>query len=370
LVITVKVGDIFESRAQTLTNTVNTVGVMGKGIALGFKQRFPEMFRDYLLRWQHGELKLGRPYLYKQAVPPWILNFPTKEHWRSAARLDAIEEGLLYLRQHYEEWGIVSLAVPPLGCGEGRLDWTVVGPRLYRYLSLLNIPVELYAPFATPAEQLTPAFLDTALNATALGRSRSRVQPSAVALVEVLSRIEREPYHYPVGHVGFQKLAYFASASGIPTELNFVRSSYGPFAAALKDVTAQLVNNGLLREEPSGPLIRMRPGPTYSDARERLGPDLLAWEQEIDDVVDLLVRMNGKQAEIAATVHFAADELKNGLGRQPMESEILKAVLEWKVRRRPPLVASEIAETIRKLNVLGWISARYSPDLPVRSDAA
>ncbi len=111
--ITVVRGDLFKSKAQTLVNTVNCVGVMGKGIALGFKKRFPDMFADYVLRCEAGEVKLGQPYLYRSLLPPWVLNFPTKDHWRSVARLSDITNGLDHLTAHYTDWGIQSLAVPP-----------------------------------------------------------------------------------------------------------------------------------------------------------------------------------------------------------------------------------------------------------------
>ena len=123
-------GNLFESKAQTWVNTVNCVGVMGKGVALGFKQRFPEMFADYQRRCERGEVRLGRPYLFKHLVGPWIVNFPTKQHWRQVTNLQDIISGLEYLRAHYKDWGIKSLAVPPLGCGNGQLEWRVVGPTL------------------------------------------------------------------------------------------------------------------------------------------------------------------------------------------------------------------------------------------------
>ena len=160
--VRVLIGDIFKSPAQTWVNTVNTVGVMGKGIALGFKQRFPEMYRDYVIRCERGEVELGRPYLYRSLVSPWILNFPTKGHWRSASRLSDIIAGLQYLQSHYREWEIESLAVPPLGAGEGQLEWRIVGRTLYQYLLQLSIPVELYAPFGTPMLELDPEFLAAA----------------------------------------------------------------------------------------------------------------------------------------------------------------------------------------------------------------
>lgn len=147
--LVLKKGDIFNSTAQVLTNTVNTVGVMGAGLAKRFRERFPEMYEDYKERCRQKEVKVGLPYLWK---PPngegkWVLNFPTKKSWRGGSRLEWIEQGLKYLLEHYEEWGIQSLAMPALGCDLGGLDWeTQVKPLMIRYLSQMNIPVEIYEP--------------------------------------------------------------------------------------------------------------------------------------------------------------------------------------------------------------------------------
>src|SRR6266581_1022868 len=154
------VGNIFESEAQTLVNAVNCVGVMGKGIALEFKKRFPDMYEDYVKRCKTGQVQVEKPYLYRSLLPPWILNFPTKDHWRGVSRLSDIIAGLEYMGRHYHEWEIESLAVPALGCSNGQLEWRVVGPTLYRYLSQYDIPVELYAPFGTPEEEIEASFLE------------------------------------------------------------------------------------------------------------------------------------------------------------------------------------------------------------------
>src|SRR5688500_8245710 len=135
MTLNVTTGDLLASDAQTLVNTVNTVGIMGKGIALEFKKRFPVMFRDYEERCKRHEVRLGQPYLFKSEAHPWILNFPTKNHWRDVSRLADIERGLEHLELNYRAWGITSLAVPPLGCGNGQLEWRVVGPTLARALA-------------------------------------------------------------------------------------------------------------------------------------------------------------------------------------------------------------------------------------------
>jgi O-acetyl-ADP-ribose deacetylase (regulator of RNase III) len=139
-------GDLFASGAQTLVNAVNCHGVMGKGIALEFKRRYPDMFRDYQERCARGAVRLSEPYLYRRSAEPHILNFPTKDHWRAPARLDHIIAGVRYMQGQYMLWGVTSLAVPALGCGLGQLDWDSVCPVLTRMFGEFTIPVTLYAP--------------------------------------------------------------------------------------------------------------------------------------------------------------------------------------------------------------------------------
>lgn len=164
--VTVLIDDIFKSNAHTLVNPINCVGVMGKGLALEFKRRFPDMFQDYQRRCFAKEVVPGKPYLYRRADPPWIINFPTKDHWLSPSKVEYIEHGLDYLAQRYREWGIESLAVPALGCGLGGLSWRSIGPLLYQRLQRFEIPVLLYAPFRTPKEELLPAFFNQSLTAS------------------------------------------------------------------------------------------------------------------------------------------------------------------------------------------------------------
>ncbi len=160
----VQVGNLFSSRAQTLVNPVNCVGVMGKGLALEFKRRYPAMFQEYRYLCAAHQLRPGEPYLYRDLNGASILNFPTKDHWRNPSELRTIVSGLQWFRARYRIFGIQSIAFPALGCGNGGLPWETVGPVLYRYLRDLPIPVELYAPLGTPAEQCTEAFLRAALS--------------------------------------------------------------------------------------------------------------------------------------------------------------------------------------------------------------
>lgn len=366
----ITVGDLFASEAQTLVNTINCVGVMGKGVALGFKQRFPQMYQDYVERCERRQVRLGRPYLYKQ-LGPWVLNFPTKDHWRAVSRLSDIVSGLEYLSSHYKAWGIKSLAVPPLGCGNGQLDWNVVGPTLYRYFERLDIPVEMYAPVGTPPEQLTREFLtrDAASPVDTPHPVGAHLPPQAIALVSVVSRVAREPHHWPVGRTSFQKIAYFLTETGIPTGLHYQRGSYGPFSPELKRLIGRLMNHNIVSEQHRGRMFEITPGPTYRDARALYKDKLRAWAPSIERVADLFLRMPAMaDAEIAATVHFTAKDLQRTRDHRLSEREVFDAVKHWKARRRPPLTDRDIAETVRHLNLLGWVDLEASPDLPVEKD--
>ncbi|MCM8811282.1 MAG: DarT ssDNA thymidine ADP-ribosyltransferase family protein [Candidatus Omnitrophica bacterium] len=172
-------GDMFFSRMQTLTISVNTVGVMGKGLASRAKYQFPDVYVKYQDLCKNKTLKMGKPYLYKREtsldyiladeserltnlnLQTWFLLFPTKTDWRKMADLNGIEEGLKWLVSNYKKEGIKSLAIPALGCGLGWLEWGVVGPRLCSYLKKLDIPVQLYLPLERKIsdEQLSKEFL-------------------------------------------------------------------------------------------------------------------------------------------------------------------------------------------------------------------
>lgn len=138
-------GDIFEAKTQVITNTINTQGVMGKGLALEFKKRFPKMYADYTSRCGRGEVKPGEPYLYVHSTP-WILNFPTKNFWRYPSRLEWVEKGLEIFVKEYAEWTIKSIAFAPLGCGLGKLHWPTVKALMVSYLEDLPVEIKIYEP--------------------------------------------------------------------------------------------------------------------------------------------------------------------------------------------------------------------------------
>lgn len=365
------IGDILKSQAQTLINTVNCVGVMGKGIALEFKRRFPDMFEDYAERCRRKDVKLGIPYVFKTMFPPQIVNFPTKDHWKAVSQISDIEKGLQYLLAHYKEWGISSLAIPPLGCGNGQLEWRDIGPLIYKYAKQMNIPVELYAPYGTSPRELTMEFMERVVynSGQANGKTvQSALNPAWVAIVEILNRIEQQPYHWPTGRTIFQKIAYIATRQGLPTGFVYEKSSFGPFSKDLKRAETKLVNSNLLQEEKVGSMFKVKVGPNYPQVRGNFLASFEQWAGIIDKVTDLFMRINTEQAEIAATVIFTTDSLKEkGMGK-PSENEVLESVMQWKQRRRPPLDKADVASAIRNLGILRWLDIKPDANLPVMED--
>lgn len=137
-------GDLFQSPAQVLVNTVNTVGVMGKGVALQFKRHFPEMYAKYRILCEKGDFNVGSLWLYT-TPNKWVLNFPTKGHWRQPSRIEYVESGIKKFVETYSSMGIHSIAFPPLGCGNGQLDFpTQVQPIMEKYLQPLPLDVFVY----------------------------------------------------------------------------------------------------------------------------------------------------------------------------------------------------------------------------------
>ena len=174
-------GDIFNSPAQVLVNTVNTVGVMGKGIALSFKKKYPEMFTIYRKACDKHQLVIGKLMLW-YGPDHWILNFPTKEHWRNPSKMEYIEKGLMAFQRRYADYNITSIAFPKLGCGNGELDWEQVKPLMEKYLKELPIDIYIYlSPGTDPVpEHKVPEAMDAWLKEHAKDMSFTGVKDELV----------------------------------------------------------------------------------------------------------------------------------------------------------------------------------------------
>ena len=141
--IIIRNGDIFSAKCESIVNPVNCVGVMGRGLALQFKNKFPNMYNDYVEKCRNNLVKIGIPYIFEENGVK-IVNFPTKTHWKNKSELGYIRQGLLYLKYHYKEMGIKSIAIPKIGCGCGGLNWEMVKKEIIRILGITNLTIEIF----------------------------------------------------------------------------------------------------------------------------------------------------------------------------------------------------------------------------------
>ncbi|HOT73843.1 MAG TPA: macro domain-containing protein [Anaerohalosphaeraceae bacterium] len=370
--INVLIGNIFDTKAQTLVNTVNCVGIMGKGIAQEFKKRFPAMFKDYQERCGRKEVQLGRPYLYRDLYGVSIVNFPTKAHWRSVSRLEDICNGLTYFLEKYKEWGITSIAFPPLGCGNGGLEWDAVGPLIYQKLSPIEIPVEIYAPYGTPKQKLTLPFLNEKIGAPEsmpYGSSGQKIKPEWIVLLEIVRTLQKQPYARPVGRIIFQKICYTATEMGLDTGFFYKQGAYGPFSSQIKPTLTILANNNLVIETQVGQMTALRIGPEYETIREQYIQTIRKYQKIIEKVSDLFMRIKStEQAEEVSTVLYSIRRLKQETQKDRIsEREIYDFILKWKKNWDTSQKKYAVASAIRNLGMLQWIKTDYSENLPIES---
>jgi O-acetyl-ADP-ribose deacetylase (regulator of RNase III) len=361
------IGDLFESGAQTLVNTVNRVGIMGKGVALEFKKRFPANFDDYVARCERKSVRMGEPYPFEDRSGRLIVNFPTKDHWRSPTKLSDVEKGLDHFVRHHEEWGVRSVAFPPLGCGNGGLEWSEVGPLMYRKLHQLSIDIEVYAPYGTPKQELSEEFLSSPsqMSLDGRGRSHEKMNSEWVVLMEVLRELQGQPYANPVGRTIFQKICYVVTEIGVKTGFHFGKGSYGPFSDEVKLALHEFANRNWLQEEPLGRMIALRVGPQYNKDRAKFQAEIERNERRIAMTVDLFSRIKSTaQAEEVLTVLYASRELKQARpGEEISEQQLLDYILEWKKSWATGEKREALAVAIRNLVLLGWLRLRLSESL-------
>ena len=224
-----KSGDILSEDAEALVNTVNCVGVMGRGIALQFKNAFRKNFTAYAAACKKKEVRPGRMFVHETGQltnPRLIVNFPTKRHWRGKSRMEDIEAGLKALAETVRQYHIQSIAIPPLGSGLGGLDWAEVKPRIEAVMAQLpDVRVILFAPEGAPAAETM-----------AHHREAPKMTAGRAALVELMRRYLAGLLDPFITLLEVHKLMYFMQEAGEPLRLKFQKGSYGPYAENLRHV--------------------------------------------------------------------------------------------------------------------------------------
>ena len=359
--IKIKIGNILDSKAKTLVNTVNCVGIMGKGIAKDFKIKFPEMFKQYKKKCERNEVKPGIPYIYKDLSGTRIINFPTKKHWRNYTDLNDVIKGINIFIDRYKEWGVKSVAFPPLGCGNGGLDWEYVGPIMYNKLKNLDIDIELYAPYGTKQEELTKDFLTREVDmSTIKKRLRKKVKPEWILVMKIIENLNKRPYSKPVGRTIFQKICFASEQIGL-VDFNFIKRSYGPFSRETNKAKVSLGNNNILREQKKGRMFVIELGDSYEYFKQKYEKEIMKNQEKIDMVTDLFQRIkNTDQAEEVATVLWVERELKknNDVDHFITDNDILKEIIQWKPLWDKKEKLTHVYDAIVILNMLHWTDVK------------
>jgi O-acetyl-ADP-ribose deacetylase (regulator of RNase III) len=318
-------GNLLEAPTEALVNTVNTVGVMGKGIALQFKEAYPENFRLYAQACTRGEVRVGQMFITENPAltgARWIINFPTKEHWRAPSRLEWIESGLAALSSEITTRSIKSIAIPPLGSGNGGLNWSDVHARIARWLGHLeDVEVFVFEPTAQ-------------YQSVAKRAGVSRLTPARALIAELVRRYSLAGI--PCTLLESQKLAWFLEreieASGLanPLELQFVAHRYGPYADRLRHLLDSLDGSYLhcdKRIADAGPVDEI-----YFDSTKRDRLELFL-RTEGKDFLEALertaARIEGFESPLGMELLATVDWLLHREGIAPDLASIKKGLENW-----------------------------------------
>lgn len=342
-------GDLLSAPVEAVVNTVNTRGVMGKGIALQVKQRWPEVDRSYRAACKRGDVVLGRVQVVERGGlgdgPRFVINFPTKDHWRSPSKLADIEAGLSDLRDRIEDLGIRSIAVPPLGCGNGGLDWADVRPRIESALgSLADVDVVVFRPEGAP---------DAA--DMRVGTPRPRMTTTLASLIHLIDRYSTDALG--ITDIEIQKLAYFLGARRTELKLRFERGPYGPYCEPLHHVLQRTEGHYLRgygdrsrRPWDPGPLVVL-PGAREDAARLiSTSPQL---DADLNAVGELVVGFEGAWGmELLSTVYWVASE--DAGVRNPEEAR--ERIASWSMRKNRLFPSDDVVAAWARLEQQGWFS--------------
>lgn len=295
-------GNLLDADVDALVNTVNSVGVMGKGIALQFKRAYPEMFREYARAAKTGEIRVGHVHVWPTGLltgPRYIINFPTKGHWRAKSELVNVERGLVDLIKMLATLDVKSIAVPPLGCGNGGLAWADVEPIIRAaFAKAPEVYVVLYPPGPAPAASLMP---------TAMPRPSLTV--ARASLISLLSQyLDRTLEASPIE---VQKLLYFLQAAGEDLRLKYAKGLYGPYADNLRHALQALEGHYLVGFGDGNASVRdAEPLRLMSGARDEAAKFLSthsATQNRINHVLELIEGFESAYGmELLATVHWVA----------------------------------------------------------------
>ena len=346
-----KTGDILAEDVEALVNTVNCVGVMGRGVALQFKKAFPDNFKSYATACKREEVKPGRMFVFETGAlaPRYIVNFPTKRHWRTKSRIEDVEAGLNALVAEIEARNIRSIAIPPLACGLGGLAWDDVRPRIEAALAgMADLQVTVFEPDGAPVAKDMARI-----------RKLPEMTPGRAVLVGLLRRYLDAMLDPFVTLLEAHKLMYFMQEAGEPLRLRYAKAPYGPYADNLRHVLNEIEGHFVLGyadgdDDPEKPLDLI-PG-AIEDAEAVLQRQRET-RMRFERVAELVYGFESSFGlELLATVHWV---MKREVA-EPIE-DVVACTHDWHERKRR-FTPRQIALAAARLREKGWTAA--APPVP------
>ncbi|HET7308190.1 MAG TPA: macro domain-containing protein [Gammaproteobacteria bacterium] len=343
-----KTGDILAENVEALVNTVNCIGVMGRGIALQFKKAFPDNFKAYAAACKRGDVQPGRMFVFDTGgltYPRYIVNFPTKRHWRGKSRLEDIDAGLIALVAEIRARGIRSIAIPPLGSGLGGLDWGEVRPRIEASLrELSDLRTVIFEPGGAPAD-------------TRANRSRDVPPMTAgrAALVELMSRYLHGLLDPFVTLLEVHKLMYFMQSAGEPLRLKYRKGPYGPYAENLRHVLNAVEGHFVSGYADGGdaPDKQLQVVPGALQEASAFLEDQSGTRANFERVSNLVEGFESPFGlELLATVHWVV----NAEQAQSLD-DVVARTYAWNDRKKQ-FSRRQIALAVDVLSHKGWIDGR------------
>jgi O-acetyl-ADP-ribose deacetylase (regulator of RNase III) len=338
-------GNLFTSDAEAVVNTVNCVGIMGRGIALQCKNQFPDNFKAYEAACKHGEVVPGKMFVFKTGSlvnPKYIINFPTKRHWRGASRIEDIESGLVDLKKTIISEKINSIAIPPLGSGLGGLDWNIVRSKIETTLGgLKDVEICIYEPGEVSADE--KAVKNRKVPAMTAGRA---------ALVGLIKRYQEGLLDPFVTLLEIHKLMYFLQESGEPLRLKYVQAPYGPYAENLRHVLnaieGHLTSGYADGGDKPDKIIELVPG-AINDVENFLvkQPETRQRMDRVENLIDGFETPFG--LELLSTVHWV---LKHGADSL---AGVIAQTYAWSDRKKQ-FTERQIELALSRLNHGKWVS--------------
>jgi O-acetyl-ADP-ribose deacetylase (regulator of RNase III) len=338
-------GNLLDAEVDALVNTVNCVGVMGKGIALQFRQAWPENYEEYRRACLHEEVRPGRMFIYdtgRLVKPRFIINFPTKKHWKGKSHIDDVASGLDAMVVDIRERGIRSVALPPLGCGNGGLDWSVVRKLIESKLREIDhVEVLVYEPAGAPPNRE----MQVATKEPNMSRGRA-------ALLAIFRKYLVPGYELTMLEI--QKLAYFLQVAGEPLRLNFTKERFGPYAEQLHHVLQRIEGHfirgyGDRSRDASVEVIPDAMDRGEAMLRERY-PETLQYADRVEKLIVGFETPFG--LELLSTVHWTTKEVLEAATELPAA---VRAVHDWNPRKAEIFTPRHIELAWRRLREQRWV---------------